>query len=125
MTTLIDAPAESWAGQYIGTHDALGRPQLVMLVTIQFAVGGLIDAEPVGDLIHLNANHSPSLSTTLCGIEMFSKGGKPGPGWSRGGGVTGPGMTHRPCPGCATVAADTFPGLPVHRDIFKLDWSRP
>lgn len=106
--------------QYVGTADGLGRPQLVELTTIQFAWGGLIDAVPE-ELIHLNANYAPGSDKTLCGIDMFGKGG---PGWSRRGGVTGPSYNHRPCPECVTAAADLFPGLGVAYDMFKLDWSK-
>lgn len=108
--------------QYVGTNDCLGRPQLVELTTIQFAWGGLINAAPTEELIHLNATYAPGSDKTLCGVDMF---GEDGPGWSRRGGVTGPGHNHRPCPECVTVAADKFPCLPVAYDMFKLDWSKP
>lgn len=114
---------EPWAGKYIGTSpDALGRPHLVEMVTVQFSWGGLLNAEPASDVIHLNANHTAGGSATLCGIDMFTKDA---PGWSRGGGVTGPGYTHVACPTCREVANDRFPGLCPDRDMFKLDWSKP
>jgi hypothetical protein len=47
---------------------------------------------------------------TLCGIDRFAKGG---PGWSLGGGVTGPGYRHEACPGCVSVARRRYPDLPV------------
>lgn len=35
------------------------------------------------------------------------------PGWSVGGGVSGPGIRMAPCPGCVKAARSDFPGLPV------------
>jgi hypothetical protein len=84
--------------------------EVTHLQTCQFAWGGLFDATPVYD-VHLvtgTANGTPG--PTLCGIDRFADGS---PGWSMGGGVTGPGMVHTPCPGCVTVAVEQFPGVPV------------
>jgi hypothetical protein len=100
------------------------RQKPTILVTVQFAVGGLFDAVPTSDLIHLNANYSETSRYTLCGIDMFPRDRR-GPGFSRGGGVTGPDMRHVPCPTCRVVAANRYPDLTVDRDMFKLDWSRP
>lgn len=126
MTTMIGnrPEVEPWAGKYIGNRpDALGRPQLVRLETVQFAWGGLIDAEPVGDVIHLNAICAEGDTATLCGIDMFAKDS---PGWGRSGGVTGPRYNHVPCLSCREIAHERFPGLAVHPGTFsKLDWSKP
>ena len=46
---------------------------------------------------------------TLCGIDRSG----PNVGWSVGGGVSGPDITHTPCPGCSQAARQLFPGLPV------------
>jgi hypothetical protein len=46
----------------------------------------------------------------LCGIDRF---GPDAPGWSLRGGVSGPNVTHPPCPGCVEVAARDYPGVPV------------
>lgn len=47
---------------------------------------------------------------TLCGVDRFAADA---PGWSVGGGVSGPGITHTPCPGCIQAARQHFPGIPV------------
>jgi hypothetical protein len=82
---------------------------------LQFARGGLFDARPADWLIHLirgTAQGTPG--PTLCGIDRFAKDA---PGWSGGGGVTGPGITLTPCTGCADVARAEFPGLPVSGSV--------
>ncbi|HEY3958697.1 MAG TPA: hypothetical protein VGM53_35495 [Streptosporangiaceae bacterium] len=85
--------------------------EVTALVTLQFTWGGLFDASPAGDLIHLvrsTARGTPG--PTLCGVDRFAPGG---PGWSVGGGVDGPGIILQPCPGCVSTARASFPGLPV------------
>lgn len=79
------------------------RHPTVGYVTLQFHVGGLFDSEPVDDMIHLvrSAGRHGTPGPTLCGIDRFAPGT---PGWSVGGGVTGPDRTHRPCPECVEAA---------------------
>lgn len=96
------------------TTDPLAEAEVTGLVTLQFAWGGLIGAKPAESpsLIHLvRSARRGSPGPTLCGIDRF---GGDVPGWSLGGGVTGPGYEHVPCPGCAAAARKQFPGLPVH-----------
>jgi len=85
---------------------------VVALCTLQFSVGGLLDARPAdGYQVHLvrsTPNGTPG--PTLCGIDRFAKDA---PGWSVGGGIGGPSVIHKPCPGCAEFAREKFPGLPV------------
>jgi hypothetical protein len=88
-------------------------PTVRVLITLQFSWGGLLDARPTADnyavhLVRQAATGTPG--PALCGIERF---GPDAPGWSLGGGVTGAGIEHRPCAGCADVARAEFPGLPI------------
>lgn len=82
------------------------------LATLQFASGGLVGAKPVDDyachLIRSTPNGTPG--PTLCGLDRFA----PGAGWSVGGGISGPGITHEPCAGCRDAARAEFPGVPVY-----------
>ncbi|MDQ0376569.1 hypothetical protein [Amycolatopsis thermophila] len=81
------------------------------LTTLQFAWGGLFDATPVDDLVHLvRGTERGTPGPTLCGIDRFAPDA---PGWSVGGGVTGPGMVHTPCSSCVETARRDFPGLMV------------
>jgi len=83
------------------------------LVTLQFAWGGLFDSVPAdGALVHLvtQVEGGGTPGPTLCDIDRFAPGS---PGWSVGGGVSGDGITHTPCPGCADKARAAYPGLPV------------
>jgi len=86
--------------------------RITALCTLQFSWGGLFDGRPAdGYTVHLvrqAATGTPG--PTLCGIDRFADDS---PGWSVGGGISGPGITHKPCPGCATAAREQFPGLPV------------
>jgi hypothetical protein len=85
---------------------------IVGLITLQFATGGLIITGPVDDyavhLVRSTAKGTPG--PTLCGIDRFHEDSA---GWSLGGGLGGPGIVHKPCPGCAEVARAKFPGLEV------------
>lgn len=84
---------------------------VVALATLQFSWGGLIDAIPTDIDLHLvrrTARGTPG--PTLCGIDRFAL---ESPGWSVGGGVTGPNVTHGVCSGCLNVARGEFTGLPV------------
>lgn len=83
------------------------------LCTLQFSWGGLFDGRPAdGYAVHLVRQKAcgGTPGPTLCGIDRFAEDA---PGWSVGGGLSGPGITHAPCPGCATAAREQFPGLPV------------
>jgi hypothetical protein len=82
------------------------------LVTLQFLSGGLFDGEPVdGCTVHLvTATRRGTPGPTLCSIDRFHPDSA---GWSIGGGISGPGIEHVPCPGCAGAAADMYPGLEV------------
>lgn len=81
------------------------------LRTLQFHNGGLFDPSPVdGYAVHLvlsTARGTPG--PTLCGIDRFAEDC---PGWSVGGGVSRPGITHTACPGCAEQRS-AVPELPV------------
>lgn len=85
---------------------------VVGLVTLQFANGGLFDSQPVDDyavhLVRFTAKGTPG--PTLCLLDRFHPKSA---GWSVGGGISGPGIVHKPCPGCADAARDQFPGLAV------------
>lgn len=91
--------------------------EIVALCTLQFASGGLIGARPVDDyavhLVRQNARQGTP-GPTLCGIDRFYPDSA---GWSVGGGISGPGITHKPCPGCAAAAEAEFPGLPITGSI--------
>jgi hypothetical protein len=81
------------------------------LVTLQFANGDLFDGKPTDGLAHLvRGTRRGTPGPTLCGIDRFANDT---PGWSAGGGISGPGITHTPCSGCLGVAQQEFPGLPV------------
>jgi hypothetical protein len=85
------------------------------LVTLQFSLGGLFDAEPTDNLIHLVRRTSQGTpGPTLCGINRF---GPDAPGWSVGGGVSGPGIILTPCQGCAQTARADYSGLPVNGSV--------
>ena len=82
------------------------------LVTLQFGWGGLFDFMPI------EYTYNICLITgiwtgphTLCGRDRFAKDA---PGWSKGGGVSGPGVRLSPCRNCAQAAAIVYPGLPIH-----------
>lgn len=84
---------------------------VIALVTLQFSWGGLLDSRPADGQMHLvRETNRGTPGPTLCGIDRFAKDA---PGWSVGGGVSGPGITHTPCGGCVAVARETFRGLPV------------
>jgi hypothetical protein len=81
------------------------------LATLQFAIGGLFDAEPVGHEIHL-VRSSPRRGT-LCGLDQFAP---ESPGWSVGGGVSDDQAI--PCPRCVEVRDAEFRYLPVRGSMF-------
>jgi hypothetical protein len=87
------------------------------LCTLQFSWGGLFDGRPADDYaVHLIRQKAGkgTPGPTLCGIDRFAEDA---PGWSVGGGISGPGIVHKPCPGCAGAAREQFPGLPVTGSI--------
>jgi hypothetical protein len=84
---------------------------IVYLATLQFSWGGLFDSKPADEAIHLiRGARRGTPGPTLCGIDRFVKGG---PGWSVGGGVTGPMHTHKACAVCQEQAQGDFDGLPI------------
>jgi hypothetical protein len=87
-----------------------GHQPVIGLATLQFAWGGLFNAEPADDyMVHLvRSTGYGTPGPSLCGIDRFLK---TGPGWSVGGGISGPGVVHKPCPGCVATAKADFPGL--------------
>lgn len=79
----------------------------IALTTLQFSVDR--------NTVHLvRSTRTGTPGPTLCGIDRFAP---LAPGWSVGGGVTGPDITHTPCPGCAEAARAEFAGLPVSGSI--------
>jgi hypothetical protein len=86
--------------------------EITALSTLQFSVGGLLDSQPVDDYtVHLvRSTGRGTPGPTLCGIDRLAKGSA---GWSVGGGLSGPDITHKPCDGCAFSARTEFAGLPV------------
>jgi hypothetical protein len=91
-----------------------GRP-VVALSTLQFAWGGLVDAQPADELVHLVRVANPGTpGPTLCSIDRFATGS---PGWSVGGGITGPNRTLTPCRGCLAVAGRDYPNLPIEGSV--------
>lgn len=89
---------------------------VIALTTLQFATGGMFDAESVdGFRVHLVRTTSRGTpGPTLCGIDRFHPKSA---GWSVGGGVSGPDIQHEPCDGCVDVATDDFPGLPIRGSV--------
>lgn len=91
----------------------MSAPTTVALRTLQFSWGGVFDTAPFdGYQAHLVSVSSSggTPGPTLCGIDRFAEGA---PGWSVGGGVSGPSVTHEPCHGCVAVARRDFAALPV------------
>lgn len=85
--------------------------EVTSLSTLQFAVGGLVDAT-TDCVVHLvRATRSGTPGPTLCGIDRFAP---TTPGWSIRGGVDAPTMTHTPCGRCVKKAARDYADLPVH-----------
>jgi hypothetical protein len=81
-------------------------------MTLQFAMGGLFDAEPVGHAIHLvrsTAHGTPG--PTLCLLPRFDKNT---PGWSVGGGISD--SDAYACPSCDAARDRT---LPVGGSLFS------
>jgi hypothetical protein len=88
-----------------GPLEPAGGRLVTGLVTLQF--GRPADGCAV-HLVRWAERGTPG--PTLCGIDRFAKDG---PGWSVGGGVSGPGIIHTPCPGCAETARAEFSGLEI------------
>ncbi|AYN58606.1 hypothetical protein PBI_MELONS_60 [Arthrobacter phage Melons] len=92
--------------------------RVVALATCQFSRGGLFDSRPADKNIHL-VRMTASGGTpgpTLCGVDRFAKGG---PGFSMGGGISGPGVEAVPCPECEAVAGREYAAAPVWSSSFK------
>lgn len=92
-----------------------GKHAIVGLSTVQLSWGGLLDGKPHDAAIHLvrsSLNGAPG--PLLCGIDFRAKDG---PGYSVGGGCSGPGWENASCPGCVTAARESFPGLPVFGSV--------
>lgn len=89
-----------------------GERAIVGLNTVQLSWGGLLDGQAHDNVIHLVraslAGGCPG--PLLCGIDFRAKDG---PGYSVGGGCSGPGWKNAPCPACVAAARESFPGLPV------------
>ncbi|QGH74548.1 hypothetical protein HYQ03_gp61 [Arthrobacter phage Kuleana] len=104
--------------------------RVVALATCQFSWGGLFSTNAVDPKIHLVRMTATAgfAGPTLCGIDRFDKDG---PGFSMGGGVTGPGIAPVPCPGCERAAGLDYPQAPIwgatFADVFrrhrKAPWS--
>jgi len=84
---------------------------IVGLVTLQFSWGGLLDSRPADGKAHLvRRTKTGTPGPTLCGIDRFAKDT---PGWSVGGGISGPDITHTPCDGCVAEARANYSDLPI------------
>ena len=93
--------------------------RVVALATCQFSWGGLFpskktDVDPRIHLVRMAATGGTP-GPTLCGIDRFAEGA---PGFSIGGGVTGPGIEQGPCPGCEQAAARNYAAAPVWGSTF-------
>jgi len=110
--------------------DTVTETTVIGLVTLQFLSGGLFDGQPVDDyavhLVRATAKGTPG--PTLCGIDRFHPDSA---GWSVGGGLSGPDIIHKPCPGCADTAREQFPALEVTglgakevAGVLGVPWSR-
>jgi hypothetical protein len=92
-----------------------GTQAVIGLSTVQLHWGGLFDGKPHDREIHLVRNSFNGCpGPLLCGIDFR---GKDGPGYSVGGGSSGPGWPNTPCEKCAAVAAAEFTGLPVFGSV--------
>lgn len=80
------------------------------LSTLQWSWGGLFNGRPVMDICLVRSTSRGTPGPTLCGQDRFAKSA---PGWSVGGGVTGPGVVNERCAACEAVRSDEFPTLPV------------
>lgn len=86
------------------------------LVSLQFGWGGLFDGRPADgyNICLIRSTNSGTPGPTLCGIDRFAKDA---PGWSVGGGISGPGIVHNACPGCVQAAIAEFPDVPVRGSV--------
>lgn len=81
------------------------------LLTLQWGWGGLADFEPVKGVYNICLITGTWTGPyTLCGREPYAKDA---PGWSKGGGVSGPDVNLAPCRNCAQAAAIIYPELPI------------
>lgn len=88
-----------------------GSLPVLALETLQFSWGGLWDGRLADGLVHLVRNTGRGTpGPTLCGVDRFAKDG---PGFSVGGGISGPGIALAACGGCVESALREFPMLPI------------
>lgn len=88
-----------------------GQRAVTHLVTVQLSWGGLFDGRPHDGLVHLvRGTTRGTPGPLLCGIDHHAPDG---PGFSVGGGISGPGVTNTPCDGCVAAARSAFAGLPI------------
>lgn len=93
-------------------------PEVRGLMTLQWSWGGLFDGRPAPGfdvcLVRSTARGTPG--PTLCGRDRFALDA---PGWSVGGGITGPNVQNTPCAGCVEVRDRDYPHLPVGGSLFR------
>ncbi len=80
------------------------------LSTLQWSWGGLFNGRPVMDICLVRSTDRGTPGPTLCGLDRFARDS---PGWSVGGGVTGPGIVNERCADCEAVRRAEFPTLPI------------
>lgn len=110
-----EATQDALAGKalaFLTAQDGCDRINVDDLETLQFSFVG--DRALVHLVRHVRGRGTPG--PTLCGIDRFSND-PDRPGWSVGGGLSGPNIKHEPCHGCAETARRLFPGLPVVRGV--------
>jgi hypothetical protein len=91
----------------------LSAESVIGLTTCQFAWGGLFDGRPAESpsLIHLvRTSRTGTPGPTLCGIDRFAPDA---PGFSMGGGISGPDFPLAGCERCAELAEHEFAGLRI------------
>lgn len=83
---------------------------ITALSTLQWCWGGLFDGVPVMDICLVRSTDRGTPGPTLCGKDRFAKDA---PGWSVGGGISGPGIVNERCAACEAVRLAEFPTLPI------------
>lgn len=102
------------------TKGIFDDPTVIYLQSCQFAYGGLFDAVPTDNVLHLvRGTIGGTPGKTLCNAPRF---GADAPGFAMGGGVSQAGQVHKFCGSCAAVANADFPGIPVSTSL-KADYS--
>jgi hypothetical protein len=102
------------------------------LFTLQWAAGGLFDGRlvPGYDVCLVRAlRHGGTPGPTLCGRDRFTRGDGQ-PGWSVGGGISGPNVDNKPCAACVAVREQDYPTLAVAgmrelRSLFEPPYLEP